>query len=92
MAKLGVGGHDDLILLINAAGLKLIRILVYAVGPHAGPSSDVIRTGEEGVDVVAVQLVQAARVDICTRDGDICAEAMLDSDGRLHVDRGLEGR
>ena len=57
-----VGGQ--LILVINAAGLKLIRILVDAIGPHPRSGSDVIRTGQERVDVVAVQLMQPARVDV----------------------------
>ena len=81
---------DQLILVIDAAGLKLIRILVHAVGPHAGSGSDVIRTRQEGVDVVAIQLMQATRVDVGAGESNIFPKAMLYPDGRLHVHRSRE--
>ena len=58
---------DQLILVIDAAGLILIQILILAVGPDAGSGGDVIGTGQKRVDVVAVQLMQAAGVDIGAR-------------------------
>ena len=55
---------DQLILVIDAAGLILIDIFINAVGPHAGSGGDVIGAGQKRVDVVAIQLMQTTRVDI----------------------------
>src|SRR5258707_14989177 len=51
---------DQLILVVNTAGLKLIRIFVLAVGSNAGSRRDVIRARQEGVDIVAIQLMQTS--------------------------------
>src|ERR1700722_12715575 len=51
---------DQLILVVNTAGLKLIRILVYTVRSNAGSRRDVIRARQEGVDVVAIELMQTS--------------------------------
>src|ERR1700722_18377638 len=83
---------DQLILVIDAARLILIQILILAIGPDTSSGGDVIGTGQKRIDVVAVQLMRAARVDIGSGEGDVLAESMLDSNRRLHVNRGREVR
>ena len=86
MAELRVGGDDDLVLLINAAGLKLIVIFSGKRADHGVRGRIEFRRG----DIVGEVLMNAAGKQIGCVEHEFLADLLIDPNAALHAERGVK--